>query len=79
MHQMCAAAAAGDAELAREINAKLALLHERLFIESNPIPVKWALMEMDLIPEGIRLPMTVLAEDYHQAVREALDTAGLLN
>jgi len=79
MHEMCAAAAAGDAELARKINAKLALLHERLFIESNPIPVKWALMEMDLIPEGIRLPMTVLAEDYHQAVREALDTAGLLN
>ncbi len=79
MHEMCAAAAEGNAELARNINAKLALLHTHLFSESNPIPVKWALTEMGMIPEGIRLPMTVLSKDYHQAVREALDTAGLLN
>lgn len=79
MHEMCVAANEGNAALAREINEKLNLLHSRLFIESNPIPVKWALTEMDMIPEGIRLPMTVLSEDYHQAVREALDAAGLLN
>lgn len=79
LHDMCVAAAAGNADEARAINDKLALLHQRLFIESNPIPVKWALTEMDMIPAGIRLPMTVLSEDYHQTVREALDTAGLLN
>jgi len=79
MHDMCAAALAGDADKARQINADLALLHERLFVEANPIPVKWALTEMDLIPAGIRLPMTVLSENYHQPVREALQSAGVLN
>ena len=79
MHDMCAAALAGDADKARQINADLALLHERLFLEANPIPVKWALMEMDLIPTGIRLPMTILSEAYHQPVREALQSAGELN
>lgn len=77
MHNMCVAALAGDAQKARQINDDLALLHERLFVESNPIPVKWALTEMNLIPNGIRLPMTVLSETYHQPVREALHTAGL--
>jgi 4-hydroxy-tetrahydrodipicolinate synthase len=79
LHDMCVAALAGNADEARRINEKLALLHQRLFIESNPIPVKWALTEMDMIPAGIRLPMTVLSEDYHQTVREALATAELLN
>ena len=79
MHDMCAAALAGDADKARQINADLSLLHERLFLEANPIPVKWALMEMDLIPTGIRLPMTTLSEAYHQPVREALQSAGELN
>ena len=79
MHDMCAAALTGDAKTAHQINNDLALLHERLFVESNPIPVKWALTEMNLIPNGIRLPMTVLSENYHQPVRQALQAAGINN
>lgn len=79
MHEMCVAAIAGDADKARLINDKLAALHQYLFSESNPIPVKWALHEMGLIPEGIRLPMTVLSEKFHQPVRDALAAAGVLN
>jgi len=76
---MCAASLAGDEQGAREINKKLDLLNKALFVESNPIPVKWALAEMGLIPTGIRLPMTSLSEKYHQSVREALMAASLLN
>lgn len=79
MHEMCQAALAGNETLAREINLKLVALHQFLFVESNPIPVKWALSEMRLISSGIRLPMTVLSENYHQSVRDALNTAGVLN
>lgn len=79
LHEMCVAAMAGDADKARLINDKLAPLHQCLFSESNPIPVKWALHEMGLIPEGIRLPMTVLSEQFHQPVRDALAAAGVLN
>ena len=79
MHTMCAAALSGDEQQARAIDKKLALLHERLFVEANPIPVKWALAEMGLIPTGLRLPMTILSEKYHQQVREALYAAGALN
>mgnify|MGYP000217416120 CR=1 FL=1 len=79
MHEMCEAALAGDAEKAHQINSNLKMLHERLFVEANPIPVKWALTQMDLIPQGIRLPMTVLSDEYHQPVREALVAAGILN
>ncbi|MDX1572926.1 MAG: 4-hydroxy-tetrahydrodipicolinate synthase [Methylophaga sp.] len=79
MHEMCVAAMAGDADQARQINDKLAPLHRYLFSESNPIPVKWALHEMGLIPPGIRLPMTVLSEQFHQPVRDALAAAGVLN
>jgi 4-hydroxy-tetrahydrodipicolinate synthase len=49
-----------------------------LFIESNPIPVKWALYEMGLIPDGIRLPMTPLAEEHREPLRRALMQAGIL-
>ncbi|WP_417510050.1 4-hydroxy-tetrahydrodipicolinate synthase [Methylophaga sp.] len=79
MHEMCQAALAGNETLARGINSKLVALHQFLFVESNPIPVKWALNEMRLISSGIRLPMTVLSENYHQSVRDALNTAGVLN
>ncbi len=79
MHEMCVAAMAGDADKARQINDKLAPLHRYLFSESNPIPVKWALHEMGLIPAGIRLPMTILSEQFHQPVRDALAAAGVLN
>ncbi|MDH5392845.1 MAG: 4-hydroxy-tetrahydrodipicolinate synthase [Gammaproteobacteria bacterium] len=78
MAEMCKAALAGDAKKAHEINSTLSLLHERLFIESSPIPVKWALAEMGMIELGIRLPLTVLSEQYHEPVREALRQAGLL-
>jgi len=76
---MCMAALAGDEQAAREINQQLALLNKALFIETNPIPVKWALTEMGMIPAGIRLPMTLLSEKHHQSVREALMAASLLN
>ena len=54
------------------IDKKLSALNKALFVESNPIPVKWALHQMGLIEAGIRLPMTTLAAQYHQTVREAL-------
>lgn len=79
MHDICIAALAGDEEKARQINSRLELLHRVLFVEANPMPVKWALHEMSLIPEGIRLPMTPLSENYRQSVHEALEFAGVLN
>jgi 4-hydroxy-tetrahydrodipicolinate synthase len=78
MHDMCAAALAGDRETASAINAPLESLHQCLFVESNPIPVKWALYEMGLIPAGIRLPMTTLSSEHHETVRQALRQAGLI-
>ena len=78
MHAMCNAAMEGRLDEARKINEKLDPLHKNLFLEANPIPVKWALYEMGLIPEGIRLPLTVLSEQYHEPVRQALKYAGVL-
>ncbi len=77
MHQLCAAACAGRREEAKAIDANLAGLHRDLFIESNPIPVKWALHAMGLIPPGIRLPLTWLSSEYHQTVRQAMAQAGV--
>jgi 4-hydroxy-tetrahydrodipicolinate synthase len=79
MAAMCEAALAGDRELAESINEKLLGLHSCLFLEANPIPVKWALAEMELILPGIRLPLTVLAEEFHQPLRNAMQQAGVLN
>lgn len=76
MARMCDLALSGEAEQARAINETLKPLNTALFLESNPIPVKWALHEMELIPAGIRLPLTPLAEAYHQPVRAALQAAG---
>ncbi|MEO5342044.1 MAG: 4-hydroxy-tetrahydrodipicolinate synthase [Gammaproteobacteria bacterium SHHR-1] len=78
MSQMVAAAIASCGTEAEALDAPLAELHQRLFIEANPIPVKWALAEMGLIPEGIRLPLTWLSEDARPTVREALLAAGLV-
>ncbi len=78
MHELCAAALAGDADTARQLNEKLMVLHKMLFIESNPIPVKWALHEMGLVGEGLRLPLTPLSARCHEPVREALRQCGLL-
>jgi len=77
MHQMCAAALVGDVKRARELNLQLLPLHQRLFVEANPIPVKWALAEMGMIEPGMRLPLSPLAEKFHQTVREALHEAGI--
>ncbi len=78
MHEMCAAALAGDAGPAAEIDQRLAPLHRDLFLESNPIPVKWALFEMGRIGPGIRLPLTPLSECYRESLRESLRGAGVL-
>ena len=76
MHEMCAAALAGDRDTASKINDRLLALHSKLFVESNPIPVKWALYDMGLIPDGVRLPLTVLDSQYHAVVRDAIKQAG---
>lgn len=78
MHDLCAAAIRGDALTARRIHLDLLTLHKRMFIEANPIPVKWALQAMGKIEGGIRLPLTPLATQYQGAVRDALAEAGLL-
>ena len=78
MHQMCAAALVGDVKKAREINLRLLPLHQRLFVEANPIPVKWALHRMGRIGEGIRLPLTPFAPQYHDTLTAALKGAGCL-
>lgn len=78
MHDMCAAALAGDIEGAIAVNNKVFPLHQKLFIEPNPLPVKWALAEMGLMPAGLRLPLVPLAAEYHDSVRKALRDAGVL-
>ena len=75
MHDLCVAAFAGDLAAARAINNKLLPLHTDLFIEANPIPVKWAVAEMGLIGPGIRLPLTPLSGKFHQLVRDAMQSA----
>jgi 4-hydroxy-tetrahydrodipicolinate synthase len=77
MHEMCAAALAGDREGAQAIDSTLRSLHETLFIESSPIPVKWALAEMGLMQPGIRLPLVELSEPSKEPVRNALRSAGI--
>jgi 4-hydroxy-tetrahydrodipicolinate synthase len=78
MAEMCAAALAGDGARARAANNRLLALHRRLFLEANPIPVKWALAEMGLIHGELRLPLTALATQHHEAVRAALRDAGCI-
>jgi 4-hydroxy-tetrahydrodipicolinate synthase len=77
MHQLCSAALAGDAEQARSVNRKLLPLHRELFVEANPIPVKWACARMGLIEDGIRLPLTPLSPALHERVRAAMRHAGI--
>src|SRR3954453_7863587 len=77
MHQMCAAALVGDVKKARDLNLRLLPLHQRLFVEAHPIPVKWALAQMGMIEYGLRLPLSPLAEKFHDIVREALHEAGV--
>ena len=78
MSEMCAAAMRGDVAAARAIHEKLMPLNKNLFIESNPIPVKWALHEMGLMPDGIRLPLTWLSQACHEPLRQAMRQSGVL-
>jgi 4-hydroxy-tetrahydrodipicolinate synthase len=78
VHQMLMAAINGESELAAEIDAKLTGLHNDLFIQSNPIPVKWAVAEMGLMDKGIRLPLTWLSPECEATVRQAMQQAGVI-
>jgi len=78
MSELCSAAISGDSEKARSINQRLAPLHQKLFIEPNPIPVKWALAQMGKIKQGIRLPLTWLDTSCHQTLHNALRESGIL-
>ncbi|HQR12557.1 MAG TPA: 4-hydroxy-tetrahydrodipicolinate synthase [Casimicrobiaceae bacterium] len=78
MAQMCAAALAGDVIRARECNNRLLGLHRRLFVEANPAPAKWALAEMGMIQNELRLPLVQLSPQFHETVRAALREAGCL-
>ena len=77
MHEMCVAARTGELAKAREINFRLLSLHRHLFVEANPIPVKWAVQQMGLVEGGLRLPMTPLATEFHDRVRQAMLEAGI--
>jgi len=74
---MCRAVADGDIAKAAEIDQSLQPLNTALFVESNPIPVKWALHEMGLISSVIRLPLTVYADEFHEQMKDAMNTAGI--
>ena len=78
MHRMCQAAIAGDADSARALNNQLAELHKAMFVESNPIPAKWAVAQQGLMGEGIRLPLLPLSSQCHDEVRSAMSGAGVL-
>ncbi len=78
MHELCAAAMQGEIARAIDINNRLLPLHNKLFVEPNPVPLKWAMAEMGKIPSGIRLPLVTLAPEYHETVRKALREAAVL-
>lgn len=75
VHELCTAAFAGNIQKGRDINRRLFALNQNLFVEANPIPVKWALAEMGKITHGIRLPLTELAAEYHDILRAAMRQA----
>ena len=77
MHNKCRLASEGQKDEAEKINNKIDVLHDNLFIESNPIPVKWALSRMGLIKKGIRLPLTWMDEQYEAMLEESLISAGV--
>ncbi|MES2129374.1 MAG: 4-hydroxy-tetrahydrodipicolinate synthase [Pseudomonadota bacterium] len=79
MAQMCKAAMAGEIARAIELNNAVLPLHSKLFIEPNPVPVKWALAEMGMMPAGLRLPLAPLSAACHEPVRTALKDAGVLH
>ncbi len=78
MHEMCIAAIAGEMDNATQLNQRLDPLHTALFLESNPIPVKWALCEMGYVKKGIRLPLTEFSEKFHAQLKAAMSNAGVV-
>ena len=78
MSEMCRFALDGRVQQAGELNTTLMPLHKALFVESNPIPVKWALHRLQWIKDGIRLPLVHLSEQYHDTVQEAMSIAGVI-
>ena len=78
MHELCDAAINGRVAEAIAINNKVFPLHSKLFIEPNPVPLKWAMAEIGLIPSGMRLPIVPLAKEYHDVVRAAMRESGVL-
>jgi 4-hydroxy-tetrahydrodipicolinate synthase len=79
LSDMVAAESRADPARAAQLDAPLSALHRELFVEANPIPVKWLLMQMGLIGPGIRLPLTPLASQYHERLRAAARAAGILS
>ena len=79
MHEMCIAALNGEVAKAREINFRLLGLHRNLFVEANPIPVKWAVARMGLMKNTLRLPLTPLSTTAYAKVEAAMRQAGVLN
>ena len=79
MSEMCAAALAGELARRASLNDRLLPLHRKLFVEANPIPVKWALAEMGKIENELRLPLVPLSPQFHDTVRAALREAGCLS
>lgn len=79
MHELCMAAIAGDCKLSMEIQRKLMPVHKHLFVQANPIPLKWAMQRMDLCGGTLRLPMTRLEPEYESVVENALRSAGLIS
>jgi 4-hydroxy-tetrahydrodipicolinate synthase len=77
MHELCEQAMVGDVEAARATNAKLFALHQKLFVEANPIPVKWVLAQMGLIQSGIRLPLVNMSKQYESVLLGAMNSAGI--
>jgi len=78
MHELCEAAMSGQIARAIDINNRVLSLHSKLFVEPNPVPVKWALTEMGKMPSGLRLPLAPLSAQYHDTVRAALRESGVL-
>ncbi|QHS09461.1 4-hydroxy-tetrahydrodipicolinate synthase [Sinimarinibacterium sp. NLF-5-8] len=78
MAQMCHAALAGDRVTALQLDAQLSRLHKNLFVQPNPIPVKWALQQMQRIESGLRLPLVALDNEYFEIVRSAMRSAGVI-
>jgi 4-hydroxy-tetrahydrodipicolinate synthase len=78
MSALCKAAIAGDTQKARSIQYQLLAVHKMMFIEANPIPVKWALHQMGKIESGIRLPLTPLSKALQESLKQALENANLV-